>query len=44
MSFTTFTRSNGNVFTTSEEAINPSGVAIYPANSEHDYENSIRND
>lgn len=40
-SFTTFTRSNGNVFTTSEEAINPSGVAIYPANIGHDYNNSI---
>ena len=38
-SFTTFTRSNGNVFTTSEEAITPSGVAIYPANSAHDYDN-----
>ena len=38
-SFTEFTRSNGNVFN-SEEGITPSGVAIYPANSEHDYENS----
>ena len=38
-SFTTFTRSNGNVFT-SDESITPSGVAIYPANNGHDYENS----
>ena len=38
-SFTTFTRSNGNVFT-SDEAITPSGVAIYPANDGHGYNNS----
>ena len=36
--FTTFTLSDGNVFT-AQESINPSGVAIYPANVAHTYEN-----
>lgn len=35
--FTTFTWSSGNAFT-SNETITPSGVAIYPASTAHDYD------